>query len=378
MKQRRIVIVVVVVLLAGAALAIVLHTLKRRGTTDEYFGTIETREIQVGSKIGGRVTQVAVEEGGQVKNGDLLVRFECNDLTAQRQQAQAEVDEQQANLEKLERGNRPEDIQQAEENASASLAALDKARNGPRPQDIAQSQADFEAAQADAINAEADFERMQKLVATDTISRMEFDSYRNKRDSTAKKAESAHEHLAELRAGTRREDMQAAEARYRQAESAAALSRKGSRSEDIAAARDHFAAAQAHVAAINVSLAEAQLTATVDGIVETVSVRPGDLVPPGRIVLSMLEPTQLWVKIYVPETDLSKVKLGQSARVTVDGMQGHTFTGHVGQIASEAEFLPRNVQTPDDRKHQVFGVKVYVENANGILKSGMSASVILQ
>ena len=182
MKQRRIVIVVVVVLLAGAALAIVLHMLKRRGTTDEYFGTIETREIQVGSKIGGRVTQVAVEEGEQVKNGDLLVRFECNDLTAQRQQAQAEVDEQQANVEKLERGNRPEDIQQAEENASASLAALDEARNGPRPQDIAQSQADFEAAQADAINAEADFERMQKLVATDTISRMEFDSYRNKRD----------------------------------------------------------------------------------------------------------------------------------------------------------------------------------------------------
>lgn len=185
MKQRRIVIVVLVVLLAGAALAIVLHMLKRRGTTDEYFGTIETREIQVGSKIGGRVTQVAVEEGEQVRNGDLLVRFECNDLTAQRHQAQAEVDEQQANVEKLERGNRPEDIQQAEENASASLAALDEARNGPRPQDIAQSQADFEATQADAINAEADFERMQKLVATDTISRMEFDSYRNKRDSTA-------------------------------------------------------------------------------------------------------------------------------------------------------------------------------------------------
>jgi len=107
-------------------------------------------------------------------------------------------------------------------------------------------------------------------------------------------------------------------------------------------------------------------------------VRPGDLVPPGRIVLTMLEPTQLWVKVYVPETDLSKVKLGQSAQVTVDGMPGHNFTGHVGQIASRAEFLPRNVQTPDDRQHQVFGVKVYVDNANGALKSGMSASVVLE
>jgi multidrug resistance efflux pump len=113
-------------------------------------------------------------------------------------------------------------------------------------------------------------------------------------------------------------------------------------------------------------------------VVETVSVRPGDLVAAGRIVVTMLEPTQLWVKVYVPETDLAKLKLGQAARVTVDGMAGHAFPGHVGQIASEAEFLPRNVQTPDDRQHQVFGVKVYVDDANGALKSGMSASVVLQ
>ena len=115
-----------------------------------------------------------------------------------------------------------------------------------------------------------------------------------------------------------------------------------------------------------------------DGIIETVSLRLDDLVPPGRIVLTMLEPTQLSVKVYVPEKNLSKVKLGQLAQVTVDGMHGRQFTGHVGQIASEAEFLPRNVQTPDDRQHQVFGVKVYVENANGAVKSGMSASVTLQ
>ena len=169
-----------------------------------------------------------------------------------------------------------------------------------------------------------------------------------------------------------------AEAHYQQAQAAANLSRKGSRSEDIAASRHALTAAEAHVSDLDVALSEAKLTAPADGIIETVSLRPGDLVPPGRIVLTMLEPTQLWVKVYVPETDLSKVKLGQLAQVTVDGMPGRQFTGHVGQIASEAEFLPRNVQTPDDRQHQVFGVKVYVANANGALKSGMSASVTLQ
>jgi HlyD family secretion protein len=176
MKQRWSVISISTILLAGAAVAIVPAVFKSHPASQQYFGTIETREIQVGSKIGGRVTQVAVEEGERVKTGDLLVRFECDDLTAQRHQAEAEVDQQRANLEKLERGNRPEEIQQAEDNASASRAALNEARNGPRAQDIAQAQADFEAAQADAIKAQADFDRMQKLVATDTISRMEFET----------------------------------------------------------------------------------------------------------------------------------------------------------------------------------------------------------
>jgi HlyD family secretion protein len=377
MKQRGSLIAVVVVIAVGAAIAIVVHALHGRGIGQEYAGTIETREIQVGSKIGGRVTKVAVEEGQEVRAGALLVRFEANDLIAQRRQAQAEVDQQRANLLKLTRGNRPEEIQQAEATAIAFHAALDKARNGPRTQDIDQAQADYEAAEADAIYAQANFERMQKLVETDTISRMEFDSDRDKRDSAAKKAEAARQRLAELQAGTRHEDLQAADAQYVQAQAAATLSRKGSRSEDIAAARDALAADQARVADLDVALSEAQLAAPADGIVETVSLRPGDLVPPGRIVLTMLEPTQLWVKVYVPETDLSKVKLGQSAQVSVDGMPGQQFTGHVGQIASEAEFLPRNVQTPDDREHQVFGVKVYVDNGNGALKSGMSASVKL-
>lgn len=378
MKQRRILILVTVVLLAGAAVAVVLHLFHGRGSGLEYSGTVECREIEVGSKIGGRVTEVGVEEGDQVKAGAVLVRFESNDLNAQRLQAEAEVDQQHANLEKLERGNRPEEVQQSEANANAMRSALEEARNGPRSQDIAQAQADFEAARADAISAQADFDRMQKLVATDTISKMEFDNYRDKRDATAKKAESAHQRLAELQAGTRHEDLQSAEARYQQAQAAAVLSRKGARAEDIAAARDALAAAQARVADLDVSLSEAQLVAPANGIIETVSIRPGDLVPPGRIVVTMLEPTQLWVKVYVPETDLSKVKLNQSARVTVDGMPGRSFAGRVGQIAAEAEFLPRNVQTPDDREHQVFGVKVYVNNADDTFKSGMSASVTLQ
>jgi HlyD family secretion protein len=344
----------------------------------EYSGTIETREIQIGSKIGGRVTEVPVEEGQIVKAGSTLVRFECDELKAQRTQAEASLEQTQADLDKMQRGNRPEEIDQAEATAKAQQAAFQEARNGPRPQEIDQAQADFAAAAADATNAEITYKRMEKLVATDTISRQLFDDSRDKRDATAQRAESARQRLALLKAGTRVEDLNAAEAKYKQAEAAAVLARKGFRREDIEAARGRLAEAQGHVAELDARLREAELTAPADSVVEVVSVRPGDLVPAGRIVITMLEASQLWVKVYVPETDLAHVHLGQQASVRVDSFGNRAFTGHVGQIASQAEFLPRNVQTKSDREHEVFGVKIYVDNAQQILKSGMSATVRLE
>jgi len=344
----------------------------------EYSGTVETREIQIGSKVGGRVTEVPVEEGQVVKAGTQLVRFECDELKAQRAQAAAALAQAQADAEKMARGNRPEEIAQAEATARAQRAAFEEAKNGPRRQEIEQAQADYKAASADATNARIFYERMEKLIATDTISRQQFDDAREKRDAAAQRAESARQRLALLEAGTRQEDVSAAEAKFKQAESAAMLARKGFRREDVAAARGRMAEAQGRVAELDARLREAELIAPADAVLEVVSVRPGDLVQSGRIVVTMLEASQLWVKVYVPETDLAHVRVGQKATVRVDSFGGRAFEGHVGQIASQAEFLPRNVQTKSDREHQVFGVKVYVDNSQQVLKSGMSATVRLQ
>src|SRR5947199_2005470 len=152
---------------AGAAvltLSIVLlaaWTLRhRRG---DYSGTVETREIQIGSKVGGRVTEVGVEEGQLVKAGAVLVRFESDELNAQRGQAEASMEQAQADLDRVVRGNRPEEIQQAGATARAMQAAYESARNGPRRQEIDQAQAEFRAATADASNAEAFYTRMEKM-----------------------------------------------------------------------------------------------------------------------------------------------------------------------------------------------------------------------
>jgi HlyD family secretion protein len=375
MKRRLIGIGAGAVVMIALVWVLVVYLGHRRAL--EYAGTVETREIQIGSKVGGRVTAVPVEEGQQVKAGALLVRFECDELKAQRAQAAATVEQAQADMDRMLRGNRPEEIAQAEDSAKAQAAALEAARNGPRKEDLAQGKADYEAAKADAVNSEAYFYRMEKLAEAGTISRQQFDDAREKRDAARERAESARQHLAELEAGTRPEDLRAAEARFRQAQAAAVLSRKGFRKEDIEAAHGRLAEAQGKLDELDVRLKEAELLAPADATVEVVSVRPGNLVPAGQIVVKMQESSQIWVKVYIPETELARVHLGQTASISVDGAKDRVFSGHVGQIASEAEFLPRNVQTLNDREHQVFGIKIFIDNPGAVLKSGMSATVRL-
>ena len=278
--KRKLLIVGIVSVLVIAATWLVFRLLERRSRY-EYSGTVETREIQIGSKVGGRVIAVPVEEGQVIRAGTSLVRFECDELKAQRAQAQASLEQAQADLDKMQRGNRPEEIDQAEATAKAQREAYEAAQHGPRRQEIDQAQAEFSAATSDANNAEVFYQRMEKLVATDTISRQQFDDAKNKSDAAAQRAESARQRLALLQAGTRVEDLNAAKARYQQAEAAATLSRKGFRKEDIDAARGRVAAAHGRVAELDARLREAELTAPADAVVEVVSVRPGDLVPSG-------------------------------------------------------------------------------------------------
>jgi len=375
MQRKRIILAIVAPILILAA--ILAYVLTHRSTPLAYSGTIETREVEIGSKIGGRVLAVSVEEGDQVPANAPLVTFDAPELQAQLAQAQATVLQAEADYNRLQRGNRPQEIAQADATLHENKALLDEAQNGPRPQDIAQAQADYAAAKANAVDAASTYDRMQPLAAKDIISKQQFDSYTAQRNNTAQLAESAHQRLALLQAGTRTEDIQAARDRYQQSLAADQLAHAGFRQQDITSGKGRLDQAQARVAELNASLREARLLSPADATVETVPVRPGDLVPANQIVLTLLEPSQLWVKVYVPETDLSRIHVGQSANVTVDSLNRH-FSGRIQEINSSAEFLPRNVQTRDDREHEVFGVKVHIDNPGNVLKSGMSATVSLQ
>jgi HlyD family secretion protein len=375
--KRRLRIVIPLVILVAAAAAFALRLRSGDDRTVEYSGTVETREIQIGSKVAGRVTEVLVEEGQMVKAGVPLVRFEADELRAQREQALAQIAQATADLDKLQRGYRPEEVQQAEAAAQQQQALLEAARRGPREQELEQAHAQYAAAKAEATNADLEYQRLEVLFKSGDIARQRFDDAKARRDSTAAQAEAARQRLALLQAGTRPEELRAAEERYRQAHASAKMTREGYRKEDVAAARARLASAKAQLDELDSRLRESEVRSPADAQVQIVSVRPGDLVQPNRIVVTMLEPSQLWVKVYVPEPDLGHIKVGQKAQIRIDTFRDRTFDGHVESISAQGEFLPRNVQTRDDREHQVFGVKVRVVNSAGALKSGMSATVTL-
>jgi len=345
-----------------------------------FSGTIETREVRVGSKVGGRVAAVLVEEGQEVTAGQSLVRFDIADLETQKAQAEARIAQQQARLDRLLHGARPEEKAQAHAVTENARASLDAVKNWPRPEEIEQARASLAAAEADQKNAEVAFERTRQLRSSGDISQQEFDAAKFRFDNQRARRDAETKKLDLLLNGSRKEDIRAAEEKLRQAQETERLVNAGPRSEEIADARAQLAEAQARLDQIKVQIEEGEVKSPTAATVEVLSVRPGDLLTPNQNVARLLEKDQIYVRVYIPEPQLSQIKVGQKAKLKVDNVDkaDRTFDGVIEQISAQGEFTPRNIQSRDERNHQVFAVKVRIDNREGKLKAGMAADVALE
>ena len=153
------------------------------------------------------------------------------------------------------------------------------------------------------------------------------------------------------------------------------MSRHGSRKEDIAAARAQLERARAALQQIDTQLGELEVKAPADAFIEVLRVRPGDLINPSAPVATLVELDRLWVRVYVPEPELGHAQLGKDVTIKVDTYSNETFKGTIEQVASRGEFTPRNVQTRSEREHQVFAVRVRIDNSSHRLRAGMAADV---
>jgi HlyD family secretion protein len=230
------------------------------------------------------------------------------------------------------------DRQSSEQRAAiaGAKAALAKAIAGPRPEEIAK-------AAATARNDEVDRDRWERLFHEGIVAK-------EMADDAATKAKNSAEDLRIARLGTRKED--------------------------IDAARAEVDAQQKRLDTLMKQRAETNVVSTVTGVVQSFGLRAGDIVAPNQTVAEILESSQLWVRVYVPETELGLVAVGQPVRVHIDTFPNETFAGHISAVSSEGEYTPRNVQTRAQRAEEVFGVKVLVD-PNPKLKAGMAASVDL-
>jgi HlyD family secretion protein len=252
---------------------------------------------------------------------------------------------------------------------------LELARNGPRPQEIDAARADLEAANADYEVTKASLARVEQLVRNGVQSRQDYDNAKAAFDRASARRESARQKLDLLLAGTRREEVARAERQYRQVAAKLQLVERGARKEDIATARAQLERSRAALQQIEAQLGELEVKAPADAYVEVLQVRPGDLINPNSPVATLVEVNRLWVRVYVPEPELGHVQLSKEVSVTVDTFAKETFSGQIEQIAGRGEFTPRNVQTRDERTHQVFAVRVRLDNSARKLRAGMAADV---
>jgi multidrug resistance efflux pump len=337
-------------------------------------GTVEVQEVRLGSKVGGRVTAVLVAESQVVEPGRPVVVLAAAELTARRDQARHRLTVAKAALAKADRGPLDEEVEEARAAAATAKARLDRMEAGYRDEEKRQARHDLAAAEADYRAAKDEYDRFATLVG---VSPRELETYRAARDRAEHRKEAAKALADQTARGHRDEEKAEARAEADRWKARHDLLKRGTREEDKAAAYAAAAEAEARLAEAEADLREATVLAPEKGVVQVVAVRPGDLVAPGRPVVVVHRADDLWVKVFVPSTDLGRLKLGQPVEVAVDSHPGRRFAGTVTHIATVSEFTPRNVQSVDERRHQVFAVKVRVADPEGVFKSGMAAEVFV-
>lgn len=323
--NRKVLIPIVAVALSAGSAAFVTCRKQPSRTGLQVSGNIEVTQVEASFRISGKVRERLVEEGQTVQEGQVLARLDTQDLEQTLAMRQADSALATAALAELQAGSRSEEIETAR-------AAMDQAA-------------------ADLRRLEPDEARLRDLQQSGIVSTRDYEASRAALD--------------------------AAKARVRQAEQQFALVKKGPRAEDIAQGKARSELAQQGLALARTQLGYATLAAPFTGVVLSVNVEPREYVSPGTAVVTVGRLSQVWLRAYVEETELGRVKVGQKALVTTDTYPGKTYEGRVTFVASEAEFTPKTIQTKKERVKLVYRIKLEIPNPAFELKPGMPADAEL-
>jgi HlyD family secretion protein len=286
---------------------------------------VDIRQVDLAFNAAERITAMFVTEGDRVQTGQLLATLASERLAAKVAQAEAEVAAQRAVVARMEAGSRPEEINQA--------------------------RAELEFAEAQERDAERTLHRQQELARKKLASPQEVDDALAATESAA--------------------------ARVKAADAALVLALAGPRQEDITAAKATLRANEAQLALAQRELMDASLYAPSGGVIRNRILEPGDMASPQKPVYTLALVDPLWVRAYVDEPDLGKIRPGMTARITTDSFPGKIYPAWIGYISPTAEFTPKSVQTSEIRTSLVYQVRVFVCNPQDELRLGMPATVLI-
>ena len=324
--RRPLIAVLLLAVLAGGVW--LWHSRLRPISTNELvlYGNVDIRQVQLAFNGSQRIASMLVREGDRVSKGQLLATLERDRLEQTVARAAGQVQAEKEVVVRLEAGSRPEEVRKA--------------------------RADVEAARADAHNAGLNRRRMKALAAKDAVSQQKADD-----------AKAAAE---------------AAEARLNAINETLRLAVEGPRKEDIASAKATLRAREAELALAKRELADASLYAPMDAIVQERIMEPGDMASPQKPVYTLALTNPLWVRTYVSEPDLGRIRLGMMAEVRTDSYPGKRYRAWIGFISPTAEFTPKSVETSQVRTSLVYQTRIYVCDPQNELRLGMPATVVIR
>jgi membrane fusion protein PltH len=321
-------VVVTVISLVLAAVGVVWWHYGRHRLPEELLlqGNVDLRQVDLPFKDNERIVEVLAQEGDRVRQGQVLARLDVGRLRARIERAQAQV--------------------------AVQTEALRRLKNGSRPEEIAEARAGWDSARADAENAESQYERLvsiSRVSGSRAVSQLDLDAALAAARVARAKLDSAHKALQ--------------------------LAVAGSRPEDVARGKAELDAANADLALLMRQLTDSELVAPTAAVVRSRLMEPGEMATPQRPVFSLALTDPKWVRVYVAETDLARLKPGMRADIEVDGVGQPPLRGWIGFISSMAEFTPKSVETTELRTSLVYEVRVFVKDPQDVLRLGMPTTV---
>lgn len=339
-------------------------------------GQVRGTEVTVSAKVAGIADIVAIREGQLVGRGELLAQIASREIEARLDQARAQAAAAQGLIAEIDAQLDVLGATAEQARLGASVASGTSQHEIHRASEaLVRASADIAAAEAQSTQDRNAYERFEKLLAQGFVSRNYFDEVAARRRASEARLTAARQSREEARAALEKARAASGEVAIREKDVQRVAAERARLVATRATAASQAEAARARVAEIEAQLADTRILAPAEGTVMAKLAEPGETVVAGRPLATLVNLQDLFVRVYVPERDVGRIRLGNAARVFVDAFPGRPFTGAVSEVAQQAEFTPKDVHMKDEREKLVFGVKVRLDNPDGLLKPGMPADV---